>query len=139
MASLGRVLPRLPGHDRPAPTTAVRCLRDGDAQTAMGRCSRSAEPWGLSRPLEIELDVRREFYSVHRKGSGDKEGARGERERKRKLGELRWKKGEMEKKKRGIGDKDIQRKKEGQERAKAGETCLPSTLHLGAKRQHLGE
>lgn len=45
----------------------------------------------------------------------------------------------MEEKKRGIGDKDIQRKKEGQERAEAGEMCLPSTLHLGAKRQHLGE
>lgn len=45
----------------------------------------------------------------------------------------------MEEKKRGIGDKDIQRKKEGQERAEAGETCLPSTLHLGAKRQNLGE
>lgn len=58
---------------------------------------------------------------MHQQGSEDKEeGARGASERKRKLGELRWKKGEMEKKGRGIGDKDIKRKKEGQERAVAG-------------------
>lgn len=57
---------------------------------------------------------------MHRKGSEDEEGARGARERKRKLGELRWKKGEMEKEKRGIEDKDIKRKKEGQERAEKG-------------------
>lgn len=106
----------------------------------MGHCSRSAEPWGLSRTLEIEQDVRREFYSMHRKGSEDKEeGARGARERKMKLGELRWKKGEMEEKKRGLGDKDTRERRKAKEEPRQRETCLTSMLHLGTKRQHLGE
>lgn len=77
----------------------------------IGRPS-APEAWELGPSLlEVELIVRRGLPSVRWKGL---EGKAGQGERYERKEELRWKKGEMEKK--GTGDKELNRNREGQER-----------------------